>query len=460
MRHAAWLVLMVASPPCILAKAPRPAAPRAGKLNWKTLPRPPQRQFIVDLAGMIEPNDQKKIQALCQRLLTEKATPIVVVTIKSMAEHGGKGMRIETFAQLLFDQWGIGVPQLRGEPWNTGILLLVAKGDREARIELGAGWKRLRDAQCQKIMDEQIIPRFKEGDFSGGILAGVRALEKMARELKLPAPPAALWPARRFCYIPPGVEGRVRFYHAFEMGADKPEVNLLGAKLSADAKGWCDAGLTGRGYATGRLAAGKPAGKRGLTLDGLSIALNRPITVSLWWRLDEPMKADTCFHLIGLHGQQGYISNFVRGRGQWCALTRPTFVVQVYRFAGISNVNGIYFGHAWMEHAKWHHAAVTVSAGSQVSVYWDGRARSSFPVKGRLLSGRDLIRTIRLGASWLAHPMTIDEILILDRAMSAAEIADYVTAVRKLAEMQFPFSAGGTHNLRCAPVEGATLRRP
>jgi uncharacterized protein len=152
-----------------------------------SLDRPGDREFVRDLAGMVRDADKAKIKDLGERLLTDKATPIIVVTINSMAEHGGAGMRIETFARLLFDQWGIGVEKLGDQPWNTGNLLLVSKGDRKARIELGAHWRRDQDMLCEQIMQSQIIPRFKQGDFSGGIVAGVEALDKMARGLKLPA---------------------------------------------------------------------------------------------------------------------------------------------------------------------------------------------------------------------------------------------------------------------------------
>jgi uncharacterized protein len=151
-----------------------------------SLERPGEREFVRDLAGMITGPDQARIRAICDRLLTDKATPIIVVTIESMAAHGGSDLRIETFARLVFDQWEIGQAQLAGQAWNTGILLLVSKGDGRARIELGGGWKRDKDALCQQIMDQQTIPRFKQGEFSAGIVAGVEALEKMARGLELP----------------------------------------------------------------------------------------------------------------------------------------------------------------------------------------------------------------------------------------------------------------------------------
>ncbi len=159
----------------------------AADSNQISIDRPGDREFVRDLAGMLSDADKKKIKDLGDKLLTDKATPIIVVAINSMADHGGSGMRIETFARLLFDQWGVGVEKLGDQSWNTGILLLVSKGDRKARIELGAHWRHDQDVLCQQIMEEQVIPHFKQGDFSGGIVAGVEALDKMARGLKLPS---------------------------------------------------------------------------------------------------------------------------------------------------------------------------------------------------------------------------------------------------------------------------------
>lgn len=158
-----------------------------------TLDRPGDREFVRDQADMLTAEDEQKIKELADKLLTERATPIIVITVESMAKYGGADMRIETFATLLFDQWGIGVKEINGQQWNTGILLLVSRDDRKARIELGAGWARDKDDLCQQIMDEQIIASFKQGDFSGGIVAGVVALDAMARDKPLPKKKRPLW---------------------------------------------------------------------------------------------------------------------------------------------------------------------------------------------------------------------------------------------------------------------------
>ncbi len=158
-----------------------------------SLERPGEREFIRDQAKLIDSDGEESIMAICDALLTEKATPVIVVTIESMTRHGGSGMRIETFSTLLFNQWEIGHAKLGEQDWNTGILLLVSRDDRQARIELGAGWGHREDAQSRQIMDEHIIYHFKQGQFSAGIVAGVTALDKMARKLELPTQPRPWW---------------------------------------------------------------------------------------------------------------------------------------------------------------------------------------------------------------------------------------------------------------------------
>ncbi len=160
---------------------------------------PGERDFILDNARLLDDETEAKLRAACDKLLTDKAIPIIIVTVNSMADHGGEGLRIETFARLLFDQWGIGHAELnsgsggKSFSWNNGILLLVSSGDRKARIELGADWGREKDQLCKEIMDQRIIPKFKQGDYSGGITAGVEALDAMAREKALPMVPRPWW---------------------------------------------------------------------------------------------------------------------------------------------------------------------------------------------------------------------------------------------------------------------------
>ncbi len=193
---SAWIPRRIALP-CCLTLLVLLAVPGVGVAQQRDLQldleRPGDREFVRDLANLISPEDEKKIVALATQVLNEKATPIIVVTIPSMGAHGGEGLRIETFARLLFDQWGIGHERLGEQEWNTGMLLLVSRDDRKARIELGAGWGHREDAAARKIMDELIIPRFKQDDFSGGIVLGVEGLANLARGLELPRVPRPWW---------------------------------------------------------------------------------------------------------------------------------------------------------------------------------------------------------------------------------------------------------------------------
>lgn len=157
------------------------------------LDRPGDRDFIVDRAGLIDAVDAEHIHTKCDALLSKQAIPIIVVTIESMTQYGPPGVQIETFARMLFDEWGIGFKGEGNHSWNRGILLLVSAQDRKARIELGADWGREFDPVCQRIMDEHIIFHFRQGQYSQGIVAGVESLDNMARGIALPTRPRPWW---------------------------------------------------------------------------------------------------------------------------------------------------------------------------------------------------------------------------------------------------------------------------
>jgi hypothetical protein len=154
-----------------------------------------------------------------------------------------------------------------------------------------------------------------------------------------------------------------------------------------------------------------------------------------WWRLDEPMTETSNFALLKIGNHQGrhggYIANFVRGKGEWCALKEPTYVSQLYNFPGLTNRNMPWGGRVWFESGEWHHTTMTVSAARQIDIHWDGQRRESFQAKGRLFAEGDT-NALMLGPDWLFHPMTLDEVIVLDRPLADGEIAAYVRAARAL----------------------------
>ena len=143
-------------------------------------PKPADRYFIQDYAGLIEPDETGEIGKFQKQAFQVYDTPILVVTINRMRDYMSP-RPIEEFARKWFDAWEIGTLGNEGGGSNKGILLLVSRADRKARIELGADWGHLWDQHCQRIMDREIIPEFKKSRYSEGIAAGVVELFEMAK---------------------------------------------------------------------------------------------------------------------------------------------------------------------------------------------------------------------------------------------------------------------------------------
>jgi hypothetical protein len=168
------------------------------------------------------------------------------------------------------------------------------------------------------------------------------------------------------------------------------------------------------------------------------LSVHKPVTVMFWWRLDEPMKEESGFGVLALRGK-GWISTFVAGKGPWCGLKEPTYIFQCYNFPDIENSNDCWGGRAWFEPNVWHHSAITVSGAADIRIYWDGLARTRHAPKGRLFR-EDEVNSAELGTSGNSLAMTLDEVVVLDRALSADEIAAYMAAVKALSQVKFPAS--------------------
>jgi uncharacterized protein len=159
------------------------ALPAAAQVRYP--PRPAEDEPIVDLAGLIKAEDAAEIRDLCRKIQAEKRVPIKVVTIRSLGEYGASGWPIERYAMNLLGEWGVG-----SADWNHGILLLVSTGDRKARIEMGNAWGRGQDAAAQGVVNERVIPWFKAGNTSRGLLEGVKGLHAVALGLSPPRAPS------------------------------------------------------------------------------------------------------------------------------------------------------------------------------------------------------------------------------------------------------------------------------
>lgn len=185
------------------------AAPSAPALEFPA--KPDEQNWFVDEAGLIDQQAASKINEIASTLFAVKSVPIYVVTITSLADYDAAGYSIEGYAADLFDEWGVGF-----DDFNYGMLLLVSEGDRKARIELGAEWGRSYDRQAKQVMDDLIIPNFKSGDFSGGIVNGVEGMDAMARGEEIPAREAPWWSLPLLILI--AVFFAVLIYNLFKTG--------------------------------------------------------------------------------------------------------------------------------------------------------------------------------------------------------------------------------------------------
>jgi uncharacterized protein len=120
---------------------------------------------VVDEAGLLSAEDKRVLEADLKALEEKSSDQVVVVTLPSL-----QGYPIEDFGYQLGRHWGIGTARL-----SNGALLIVAPNERKVRIEVGRGLEPiLTDALSKIIIESGILPRFRAGDFAGGIKAGVR----------------------------------------------------------------------------------------------------------------------------------------------------------------------------------------------------------------------------------------------------------------------------------------------
>jgi uncharacterized protein len=148
------------------------------------LPVPPLSGRVVDQTGTLTSGD---IAALTQRLKdleTRKGSQIAVLIVPTTDQEP-----IEQFSIRVADAWKIGRKKI-----DDGALLVIAKNDRHLRIEVGYGLEgALTDVTTKRIIDEVITPKFKAGDFAGGVSAGIDRMIGVIDGEQLPAPEPPHW---------------------------------------------------------------------------------------------------------------------------------------------------------------------------------------------------------------------------------------------------------------------------
>ena len=145
-------------------------------LTVQEVPHPRQvySGWVTDMAEILTDSTEAQLNQMIEQLEANSGTELAVVTVPLTAPAASP----KEFTTELFNYWGIGKKEQ-----DNGVLFLISVGDRRVEIETGYGIEGiLPDAKVGRIIDTQIKPRFKQGDFDGGTLAGTKAIVAILAE--------------------------------------------------------------------------------------------------------------------------------------------------------------------------------------------------------------------------------------------------------------------------------------
>lgn len=136
-----------------------------------TIPVTPLGQ-VNDYANILSVEAKQKVEGELRSFTASTTNEIAVVTIPDLG-----GDTVEHYATKLFESWKIGTAKN-----DNGVLLLIARDEHKLRIEVGYGLEgALPDILTKDIIDNQITPLFKKGDYDTGVIQGVQAIMKATR---------------------------------------------------------------------------------------------------------------------------------------------------------------------------------------------------------------------------------------------------------------------------------------
>jgi uncharacterized protein len=140
---------------------------------------PPLSGRVVDQTGTLSSDDIASLTQKLKGLELRKGSQIAVLIVPTTEPEA-----IEQYSIRVAEAWKIGRKKI-----DDGALLVIAKNDRHLRIEVGYGLEgALTDATAKRIIDEDITPKFRTGDFAGGVTAGVNRMIAVIDGEPLPAP--------------------------------------------------------------------------------------------------------------------------------------------------------------------------------------------------------------------------------------------------------------------------------
>jgi len=145
-------------------------------------PIPRLEGHVTDTARVLSDSARVELENLLSDFEQKKGAQVVVVTVPTTHPE-----TVEQYALRVGEQWRVGRAKV-----DDGVILLVAKNDRKVRIEVAYGLEgAIPDAIANRIIDQYIVPRFRAGDFDGGIREGVEAILHRVQGEELPLPQRA-----------------------------------------------------------------------------------------------------------------------------------------------------------------------------------------------------------------------------------------------------------------------------
>ncbi len=143
------------------------------------VPVPPLKARVTDLTGTLTASQQASLEQTLQAFEARKGSQIAVLIVPTTQPE-----TIEQYSIRVAETWKLGRKGV-----DDGVLLLVAKDDRALRIEVGYGLEGvIPDVVAKRIVSDVIVPYFKEGDYYGGIQAGIDRLIRLIEGEPLPPP--------------------------------------------------------------------------------------------------------------------------------------------------------------------------------------------------------------------------------------------------------------------------------
>ncbi|HXK08859.1 MAG TPA: TPM domain-containing protein [Vicinamibacteria bacterium] len=152
----------------------------AGVVRAEEALPPPPSAYFNDYAGLVAPADAQRLDAKLRQFAQQTSTQVVVAVFKSLPSAS-----LEDFTLRTAQSWGVG-----RKDRSNGAVLFVFVNDRKMKIEVGYGLEgALPDILAGRILDNEVRPRFRAGDYAGGLEAGVDAILAATRgEYKAPPP--------------------------------------------------------------------------------------------------------------------------------------------------------------------------------------------------------------------------------------------------------------------------------